>query len=202
MATLADAGVAGYAGVYLHPKHQNKWIITFQGIGRAAGFVDGRDITVQTTTVQRPNLEFGEVALHRYNSTAYVAGKHEWQPMSLTFEDDINGLASNVLKAQLETTQRLVGNSLGIDGRYFNTAATGSDYKFAMTLKQLDGDEGVVEMWVVEGAWIKSADFGELDYSSAEAVKVQLSIRFDHAYTVDLYNDYGAAIGGFGSAGR
>jgi hypothetical protein len=122
--------------------------------------------------------------------------------MSLTFEDDINGLASDTLKAQLETTQRLVGNSLGFDGRYFNTAATGSDYKFAMTLKQLDGDEGVVEMWVVEGAWIKSADFGELDYSSAEAVKVQLSIRFDHAYTVNLFNDYGAAIGGFGSAGR
>ena len=55
---------------------------------------------------------------------------------------------------------------------------------------------------LVEGAWIKSADFGELDYSSAEAVKVQLSIRFDHAYTVNLFNDYGAAIGGFGSAGR
>lgn len=198
MATLADAGVAGYAGVVLHPKHQNKWVVTFQGIGRAAGFLDGRDITVQTTNVQRPNLEFGEVSIHRYNSTAYVAGKHEWQPMSLTFEDDINGLASDTLKAQLETTQRLVGNSLPTNGRYLNTAATGSDYKFAMTLKQLDGDEGVVEKWIIEGAWVKSADFGELDYSSAEAVKVQLSIRFDHAYTVNLYNDYGSAIGGHG----
>jgi hypothetical protein len=63
MATLADAGVAGYAGVYLHPKHQNKWIVTFQGIGRAAGFIDGRDITVQTPNVcfeyKNSKLSFG-----------------------------------------------------------------------------------------------------------------------------------------------
>lgn len=197
MATLSNAGIAGYQGTILHPKHQNKWRITFQGIGRIEGSVDARDLTVQTTNVQRPNLEFGEIAIHRYNSTAYVAGKHEWQPMSLTFEDDINGVASDVLKAQLETTQRLVGNNIGSNGRYFNTAATGSDYKFSFKLEQLDGDEYPVELWVVEGAWIKSADFGELDYSSAEAVKIQLSIRFDHAYTMNLGGDYGTGIGGF-----
>lgn len=198
MATMAEAGIMGYAGIILHPKHQNKWRITFQGIGKIAGFTDGKDLTIQTINVQRPNLEKTEVAIHRYNSTAYVAGKHEWQPMSMTFEDDINGLASNVLKAQVETQQRIIGNSLGQDGRYLNTAATGSDYKFSVTLEQLDGDEGIVEMWVLEGVWVKSADFGELDMSSSEAVKVQVTLRFDHAYTVDLMNDYGTAIGGFG----
>lgn len=192
-----DAGVQGNAGIMMHPKHQNKWVVHFNGLGRIAGVTDGRNVTCQAVTVNRPNLDFTEVTMHRYNSTAYVAGKHEFQPMELTVEDDINGLASDSLKAQLETQQRIIGNSLGADGRYLNTAATGSDYKFSVSLLQLDGDEGIVEAWQVEGVWIKTANFGELDYSSAEAVKIQLTLRFDHAFTVNQLPNYGAAIGGF-----
>lgn len=187
-------GIPGGGSGILHPKLKNKWRVTFQDIGRLVSGHNSRNLTMQATTVTRPQLEFEEVALHRYNSTAYVAGKHTWSPMNLTVEDDITGLAGAVIKGQLETQQRLVG--IDLDGRWLNTAATGSDYKFSVKLEGLDGDEGVVESWVLEGVWIQAADFGDMDYSASEAATIQVTLRFDHARAIDAGAGYGTALGG------
>lgn len=194
MATLSNMGIPGAGSGILHPKLKNKWRITFQDMGRLVTGTNSRNLTMQATTVSRPQVEFEEVMLHRYNSTAYVAGKHTWSPMNLTVEDDITGLASKVLKGQLETQQRLVG--VDLDGRWLNTAATGSDYKFGVKLEQLDGDEGVVETWILEGVFIQAADFGDLDYSASEAATITLTLRFDHARSIDAGEGYGTALGG------
>lgn len=194
MATLSNFGIPGAGTGILHPKLKNKWRITFQDIGKLVSGVNSRNLTMQAVNVTRPQLEFEEVAIHRYNSVAYVAGKHTWSAMNLTVEDDITGLATKVIKGQLETQQRLVG--VDLDGRWLNTAATGSDYKFGLKLEQLDGDEGVVETWILEGVMIQSADFGDLDYSASEAATVQLTLRFDHARSIDSGEGYGTALGG------
>lgn len=194
MATLSNFGIPGAGSGILHPKMRNKWRVTFQDISRLVSGANSRNLTMQAVTVSRPQIEFEEVAIHRYNSTAYIAGKHTWSPMSLTVDDDITGLASKVVKGQLETQQRLVG--VDLDGRWLNTAATGSDYKFGVKLEQLDGDEGVVESWILEGVMIQAADFGEGDYSSSEAMTIQLTLRFDHARCIDAGEGYGSALGG------
>lgn len=196
MATLSNFGIPGGGSGILHPKMKNKWRVTFQDIGRLVSGHNSRNLTMQATTVSRPQLDFEEVALHRYNSTAYVAGKHTWSAMNLTVEDDVTGLASKVVKAQLETQQRLVG--VDLDGRWLNTASTASDYKFGIKLEQLDGDELVLESWILEGVWIQAADFTDLDYSASDAVTIQLTLRFDHARSLnegDL-SSLGSALGG------
>jgi hypothetical protein len=63
-----------------------------------------------------------------------------------------------------------------------NTAATASGYKFGVVLQMLDGNEAIAEQWKMEGAWIKEATYGDLDYSSADQVQIQLSIKYDHAW--------------------
>lgn len=155
---------------------------------------NSRDLTMQTTNLTLPNLTFEEVTLHRYNSTAYVAGKHSWEAITVTVEDDITGLAATVVKNQLETQQRIIGADL--DGRWLNTAATGSDYKFGIKIDQLDGDEGVVQTWILEGAQIMNADFGDRDYSASEAATITMQIRFDHARHIESGSGYGTALGG------
>jgi hypothetical protein len=155
---------------------------------------NGKDLTMQVTTITLPNLTYEEVALHRYNSVAYIAGKHSWEPINVTVEDDITGLAATVIKNQAETMQRLIGADL--DGRWLNTAATGSDYKFAATIDQLDGNEGVVQSWMLEGCYFASVDFGDRDYSASEAATITMSIRFDHARHIESGAGYGTALGG------
>jgi hypothetical protein len=194
MATLSQFGIPGAGSGILHPKLKNKFRITFLDVGRLVPGHNSRNLTMQVVTVNRPSLEFEEVTMHRYNSTAYVAGKHSWSELEITLEDDITGLASKVVKAQLETQQRLIG--VDLDGRWLNTAATGSDYMFAAKLEQLDGDEGVVETMIYEGVWIKNAAFGELDYAASEAVTIQLTLRFNHVRMIDSGEGYGTALGG------
>jgi hypothetical protein len=194
MATLANFGIPGAGAGILHPRLKNKFRITFRNMGQLIAGTNSRNLTMQVTTITLPNLTFEEVALHRYNSTAYVAGKYSWEPINVTVEDDITGLAATVVKSQLETQQRIIGTDL--DGRWLNTAATGSDYKFAAVIDQLDGDEGVVQTWFLEGAQIMSADFGDRDYSASEAATITMSIRFDHARHLESGAGYGTALGG------
>lgn len=194
MATLSQMGIPGAGFGILHPKQKHRWQVTFVGLARLLPTASSRELTRQATTITRPNLSFEEVPIHRYNSVAYVAGKHSWDPVSLTLEDDITGLASAAVQGQLETQQRLIGGDL--PGDWLNAGATGSDYKFGTILQQLDGNEGVVEEWRLEGCFILSADYGDLDYSASDAATINLSIRYDHARQILLGDGYGTALNG------
>ena len=194
MATLSQMGVPQAGFGILHPKQKNRWQVTFTNLAQLVPSISSRDLTRQAIEVDRPNLSFTDVPIHRYNSTAYIVGKYEWQEMKLTIEDDITGLASAAIQGQLETQQRLIGGDL--PGSWLNSAATGSDYKFGTILQQLDGNEGVIETWNIEGCFIKSADYGSLNYETGDAVTISLSIRFDHARQVLTGTGYGTALGG------
>lgn len=194
MATLSNMGIPGVGQGILHPRLKYKFRITFLIMGKLLAGTDSMNLSMQVTNITLPNLTFEEVTLHRYNSTAYVAGKHSWEAISVTVEDDINGVAASVVRNQLETQQRIIGADL--DGRWLNAAATGSDYKFGVKIDQLDGNETVVQQWILEGAQIMNADYGDRDYSASEAATITMSIRFDHARTVELAGNLGTALGG------
>lgn len=194
MATLSNMGIPGAGQGILHPRLKNKFRITFLNMAQLVPGTNSRDLTRQIVTTTLPSLTFEEVTLHRYNSVARIAGKHDWEALNVTLEDDITGLAHTVLTNQLETQQRLIGTDL--DGRWLNTAATGSDYKFGAKIDQLDGDEGVVSTWILEGCYIASAEFGDRDYAASEAATITLSIRFDHARHIESGTGYGTALGG------
>jgi hypothetical protein len=198
MATLSQAGIPGAGSTLLHPKLAHKWRVTFVGIAKLAGGANSRNLTLQAVSVSRPSMSFDPVTINRYNSTATVLGKHSFEDCSLTIEDDITGLAAKVVHGQLETQQRLIG--VDLNGRWLNSAATGSDYKFGTKIELLDGDEGVVEAWNLEGCSIVSADFGSMDYSSSDAVQIQLSIKYDHAFSILTGAGYGTGVGGFMSS--
>jgi hypothetical protein len=191
MATLSQAGIPGVGNGILMPKLKNRWRVTFVGIGASAGG-NSADLSMQAVTVTRPNLTFEQIKLDRYNSSAYIAGKHEWEPCNLVVQDDITGKASGIIRNQLEAQQKLIG----ADGPWMATAATASAYKFGMKLEQLDGNETVVEQWLLEGCFIAGSDFGDLDYSTAEAVTITMQVRFDHARQVLEQLGLGTAIGG------
>jgi hypothetical protein len=194
MATLSQMGIPGAGFGILHPKQKYRWRVTFVGFARLVSGASSRELTRQATTVTRPNLSFEEIQMHRYNSIAYAAGKHTWDPISLTIEDDITGLASYAVQGQLETQQRLIGADL--PGQWLNAAATGSDYKFGTILEMLDGNEGVVESWKVEGCWLQSVDYGDLDYSASDANTITMQIRYDHARQDLTGQGYGTALAG------
>lgn len=174
MATINDIGIPGVGSGILQPKLKNRWRVTFANMG---GGTDSQPISMQVKKVSRPVVTFEEVELHRYNSVAFVAGKHKWDELKMTVEDDISGSATRVVQAQLQKQQWLIG----AEGQWLAAAGEASLYKFVAYLDMMDGNAQVVEKWTVEGCFIKAADWSELDYSDSSAVEISLTLRFDHA---------------------
>jgi len=196
MATINDLGIPGIGTGILQPRLKNRWRITFANLG---GGVDSQPLSMQAVTVTRPVLNFDEVQLDRYNSRAWVAGKHTFEPMTLTFEDDVTGSASKVLQEQLQKQQWLTG----AEGPWLAASGEGSLYKFVTYLDLLDGNEQVTEKWTVEGCWLQNIDYTDLDYAASEAVQITTTVRYDHArQNIGGYaQGEGVATGGAGAIG-
>jgi len=192
MATINDFGIpipGGSTGI-LQPKLTNKWRIRFNNLG---GVPDSRPVSVQAIEVARPTLSWDEVEQHRYNSRAWTAGKYNWNECAMIIEDDLSSTASKVVQSQLQRQQFLIG----VEGPYLATAIDGHAYKFAMQADMLDGAEGVLESWFYEGCWIKEANYNNLVYSDTNTtLKINLSVRYDHAYQRFFATEGSEALGG------
>lgn len=172
MAIITDMGIPGSSGI-LQPKLKNRWKVDFIGLNG-----DAQGLTVQAITCELPKLEYEEVKLNRYNSSAYVAAKHSFQPINVTFEDDVGGAVVTALQRQSERQQKIIGVN---PGPYLAASAAGELYKFGTRIQLLDGNTTVFAAWALEGCFLQRLDYGDLDYGASESLKVTTVVRFDHA---------------------
>lgn len=173
MASLSQFGVpiAGGTTSILMPKLQYRFRVNMINFGQNGA---SREFTQNVISVTRPNLTHEEITLDAYNSKAYVAGKHTWDPVTITLRDDLNG---NVNKAIAEQLQVQLNHGLQ------SAPAAGGDYKFGITIEQLDGSDQptIVETWSLNGCFIQNVQYGENNYATSDVMQITLSIRFDNA---------------------
>ena len=142
------------------PKLKNRFIMNIDGIN-----------AYLIKTINRPQLESDEVILEHMNVTRYVKGKSRWQPLDITLYDPIVPSASQ----QVMEWVRLHHESVtGRDGY--------SDfYKKDITFNVLGPVGDVVEEWELKGAYIQSANFGDMDFASSDPVEIALTLKYDYA---------------------
>jgi len=174
MSTINDIGIPGVGNGILHPRQKNRWRITFANLG---GGADSQPLSMQAVTVTRPVISFDEVQLDRYVSRAWIAGKYTFEPITLSFEDDVSGTAATVIQAQLQKQQWLTG----AEGQWLAASGEGSLYKFVTYLDLLDGNDQVTEKWTIEGCWFQQVDYTDLDMAASDAVLITTTLRYDHA---------------------
>ena len=183
MATILNLGVPGTQPGYLHPKQSHKYIMTFQGIG---GGSDSQALTRQCVSTNKPSYSQNEVQLHRYNTTAFIAGKYNWEPLDLVIEDDISNAAAIVLQEQWNKQINLTTNAavpLGLDA-----AVSGGAYKFNSQLLITLGDGAdngeptVIERWTMQGCWFTNVAHGDLSWESDDPTQITVNMRFDTAF--------------------
>lgn len=173
MATLRDFGVYGQGDEILQPYLSNRFRLEFTGLGNS------RFLTVQAVSVEKPTIEYQEIELHRYNSIGYIFGKSKYSSVNVTFEADASGNVSRAIQEQLEHQQRNIANSTV--GRAIPAAIAGTHYKFKTIITQLDGDNGELEKWYLDGCGLQNVKWGNLDYKDASIVTITATIRFDNA---------------------
>lgn len=159
----------------LMPKLKYRFRVVLSGFG-ANGSV-ATELTKQVVDVTRPKVSFEEMEIPIYNSRIYLAGRHQWEAITLNIRDDASG-----------AVQRLCGEQVQKQFDFFEqaSAASGQDYKFTTRIEILDGGNGaqtpnVLETFEVYGCFVQNIDYGELAYGTNEAAQIQLSIRYDNA---------------------
>jgi hypothetical protein len=187
MADLTQFGVPTTGtNAMVMPKLQYRFRVNLYDFGRNNG--NTTDITQNVISVTRPSLTHDEVTLDAYNSRAYLAGKHTWEPITLTIRDDINGAVTKHVASQL---QKQLNQGLQ------SAPQAGRDYKFGMVIEQLDGSQPglVLESWSLNGCFIQNANYGENNYATSDQMQITLQIRYDAA---DIHD---AAVGSATTSG-
>jgi len=184
---LASDNSASTQGL-LMPKLQYRFRVTLENFGVSTPTTE---LTKQVIDVTRPSVTFEEMEIPVYNSRAYLAGRHSFEPITLNLREDVNN-----------SVQRLVGEQLQKQFDFFEQsgAASGIDYKFLTRIEILDGGNGAntpntLETFELYGCFVQNANYNSLAYSANEPVTVTLSIRFDNAIQTPQGEGIGTAVG-------
>jgi hypothetical protein len=171
---LASDASASSQGL-LMPKLKYRFRVILQGFG--ANGVATTELTKQVMDVTRPKVNFEEIEVPVYNSRIYLAGRHQWDPLTLNVRDDASG-----------NIQRLCGEQIQKQFDFFEqaSAASGIDYKFTAVIEVLDGGNGtqtpnILETFECYGCFVQNIDYGDMNYTSNEPAAINMTIRFDNA---------------------
>ncbi len=142
------------------PKRKNRWVLQIEGVD-----------AFLLKTASRPKVTTEEIEMPFVNSVRYLAAKTRFDKINITLQDAIAPSGSQ----QVMEWIRLCFES--VSGR----AGYADFYKRDVQLKMVDPVGTVVELWDIKGAFITSANFGELSYDDHAAMELQLEIRYDNA---------------------
>lgn len=142
------------------PKVQNRFIL----------YVDGIPAYL-IKKASAPGFEANEIVLDHINVYRKVKGKIRWNDMNLELYDPI---APSGTQAVMEWARLAHESVTGRDGY--------SDfYKKDLRMNILGPVGDVVGEWIIKGAFVKSANFGDYDWSSGEAAaNITMTIAMDY----------------------
>jgi hypothetical protein len=172
----------------LMPKLKYRFRVMFENLGISKPTTE---LTKQVISFTRPNLSFEEIAIPIYNSTVKLAGKPSWADTTCEIRDDASGKVASLIGEQLQKQ---------MDFLEMASAASGIDYKFLTKVEVLDGGNGatepvVLETWELYGCYLKSADYGALNYSESAPVTINLTIAYDNASQVPSATGQASGVG-------
>jgi hypothetical protein len=174
MSSLSSFGIptggGGGRGGILMPKVKNRFRVTVVNFGIKSGSIQ---LTQQVTKVSRPHVTFPPQEVHSYNSIGYFAGKATWEVITLSVRDDVTNSVSTLCGAQVQKQMNFFDETVPM---------AAYDYKFGMTIEALDGGNDVtLEEWTLEGCFLSDVNYGDNDYSSSDAMTIEMTVRYDNA---------------------
>ena len=142
------------------PKQKNRFILYVDGIP-----------SYQIKGMGAVTLTQGTVALNHINVQRFVKGKSTWNPISMTLFDPITPSGA---QAVMEWVRLHHESVTGRDGY--------SDfYKKDLTLNVLGPVGDIVSEWIIKGALITSADFGDFNWDTENAAQeISLEVQPDY----------------------
>jgi hypothetical protein len=190
-------GGAGTNSGLLMPKLTYRFRVLFDGFGSTDQGDGTQELTRQIVDVTRPTVSFEQMTIDAYNSRTYLAGKHTWEPITITIREDMES-----------RVQKMVGEQLQKQFDFYeqSSAISGGVYKFSTIIEILDGGNGnnmsatdtgnVLDQYRLVGCYLENVAYNQLAYSTSDQVNITLTIRYDNAIQ---YGPGAATVTGIGS---
>lgn len=132
--------------------------------------IEGIDAFIMKSA-SRPTFSIAEQDIPFINTKRYIAGRLSFETLSVTLHDPIAPSGAQQVMEWIRTHVESVSGRAGY----------ADFYKRDIQIKMLDPVGTVVELWDIKGAFITSANFGDLDYSNDQEMSdIQLTLRFDN----------------------
>jgi len=142
------------------PKVQNRFVMYVDGIP-----------SFMIKSVTAPSFEDEEVKLDHINTYRKIRGKRSWNNMDMTLFDPITPSGA---QACMEWVRLHHESVTGRDGY--------SDfYKKDLTMNVLGPVGDIVSEWIIKGALITEANFGDFNWDTENAAQeIQLTVQPDY----------------------
>jgi hypothetical protein len=141
------------------PKMKNRWILEVDGIP-----------SYLIKTAARPSITFETVVMDHINIKRKLQGKGEWQDISLTLYDPIVPSGAQAVMEWIRLGHESITGRRGY----------ADFYKKDIDIYSLGPVGDKVEQWKIKGAFIQSANFGDLDWTSNDPFSIELTISMDY----------------------
>ena len=141
------------------PKQKNRFIM----------YIDGTP-TFMVKGVGAINVNQNPVKLNHINVQRFVKGRTEWQTIQFTLFDPITPSGAQSVMEWI---------------RLHHESVTGRDaysdfYKKDLTFNVIGPVGDVVSEWIIKGALITNATFGEYNFDQDGAVEIQMTVQPDY----------------------
>ena len=138
--------------------------------------IDGSGIWWWAKSIDKPSFDINTSEYLLINHKFKYPGVLTWNDVKITLVD-AGGLVKQIndeyLKAAGYTNPQI--NTTGIQKNGFD--GIGGN----LIINQLDSDGKNIEKWQLMNSFIKTVNYGSLDYSSDELVQIEMTISYDYA---------------------
>jgi len=142
------------------PKVQNRFIMYMNGVP-----------SYIIKKINRPSIEFGDVDIHHINMMRKLKGKANWGDFTMTLYDPIVPSGAQAVMEWIRISHESI---TGRDGY-------ADFYKKDLQFEVLGPVGDIVEEWVLKGAYVKSAQFGDMDWATDQQIEITVTLRIDYA---------------------
>lgn len=141
------------------PKVQNRFIMYIDGIP-----------SYLIKKAASPQVSFGDIKLDHINVYRKLKGKAEWADIAMDLYDPITPSGAQAVMEWVRLGHESVTGRNGY-----------SDfYKKDLTLNILGPVGDIVSEWVIKGAYVKNATFGDYDWSADAYTTIGLTVAMDY----------------------
>lgn len=160
---------------YSNPARVYLWLVEIPDAptsGSAGGRTgeSNRSLSFQARKANIPEVSTEEITIPWMNAEFYVAGKTKYSEATLEFEEN----TALEIRKILEAWRVLIYDNIG------GGSAPPSTYKRYIDITLMDGDGNDIKTFRLVGAWPKTINALDLDYSSNEVARWSVVFRYDY----------------------